>query len=189
MGKTIPFVPVAERVAVEALSTTELVFARKPVAFTDATLTEMSAMVGAGKVTVSTAMAATDVSTAMMASCMASAMMASCMASAMATMTTATVTTTLAPRSVGRQSQCPERNSHCQNPRQLGFHSVLPVNALSETSIRKRSNRNIVARIRPPIATVSRGVCLGQKQTFHQVRAMSALPPKADIDQHGRDVR
>src|SRR5262249_28457533 len=34
MGKTIPFVPVAERVAVEALSTTELVFARKPVAFT-----------------------------------------------------------------------------------------------------------------------------------------------------------
>jgi hypothetical protein len=30
---------------------------------------------------------------------------------------------------------------------------------------------------------------MGQKQTSEQVRAMSALPPKADIDQHGRDVR
>ena len=30
---------------------------------------------------------------------------------------------------------------------------------------------------------------LGQKQTFRNVRAMSALPPKADMDQQGRDVR
>jgi len=30
---------------------------------------------------------------------------------------------------------------------------------------------------------------LGQKQTLMHVRVMSALPPKADIDQHRRDVR
>ena|SRR6516162_365526 len=30
---------------------------------------------------------------------------------------------------------------------------------------------------------------LGQKQTSEYVRAMSALPPKADMDPHGRDVR
>jgi hypothetical protein len=30
---------------------------------------------------------------------------------------------------------------------------------------------------------------LGQKQTSHWVRAMSALPPKADIRQRGVDVR
>jgi hypothetical protein len=30
---------------------------------------------------------------------------------------------------------------------------------------------------------------LGQKQTLQDVRTMSALPPKADIDQHGSDVR
>jgi hypothetical protein len=30
---------------------------------------------------------------------------------------------------------------------------------------------------------------LGQKQTFRNVSMMSALPPKADIYQHGRDVR
>ena len=30
---------------------------------------------------------------------------------------------------------------------------------------------------------------LGQKQTSEQVRIMSALPPKADMDPHGRDVR
>jgi len=30
---------------------------------------------------------------------------------------------------------------------------------------------------------------LGQKQTFEHLRAMSALPPKADMDQSGRDVR
>src|SRR5215469_18541557 len=30
---------------------------------------------------------------------------------------------------------------------------------------------------------------LGQKRTLGHVRAMSALPPKADIDQHGRHVR
>jgi len=29
---------------------------------------------------------------------------------------------------------------------------------------------------------------LGQKRTFSNVRRMSALPPKADIDQHSRDV-
>ena len=29
---------------------------------------------------------------------------------------------------------------------------------------------------------------LGQKQTFECVGAMSALPPKADVVQHGRDV-
>jgi len=30
---------------------------------------------------------------------------------------------------------------------------------------------------------------LGQKRTLECVRAMSALPPKADIDQQGCDVR
>jgi hypothetical protein len=30
---------------------------------------------------------------------------------------------------------------------------------------------------------------LGHKQTFGKVRPMSALPPKADIVQHDRDVR
>ena len=30
---------------------------------------------------------------------------------------------------------------------------------------------------------------LGQKQTFSDLQPMSALPPKADMDQHGRDVR
>jgi|SRR5262245_59535921 len=30
---------------------------------------------------------------------------------------------------------------------------------------------------------------LGHKRTSKQVRAMSALPPKADMDQNGRDVR
>jgi hypothetical protein len=30
---------------------------------------------------------------------------------------------------------------------------------------------------------------LGQKQTLKHVRSMSALPPKADIRQHGWDVR
>ena len=29
----------------------------------------------------------------------------------------------------------------------------------------------------------------GQKQTSAHVGVMSALPPKADIDHHGRDVR
>jgi hypothetical protein len=64
VGKAIPFTPVAERVAVEPLSTILLVLACKPVVLTDATLTEMrSAMVGAGKMTVSTAMAATMTAT------------------------------------------------------------------------------------------------------------------------------
>jgi len=93
VGKGIPFTPVAERVAVETLSTILLVLACKPVAFTDATLTEMrSAMVGAGKMTLSTAMPATDVTTPV-----ATTMTAAIMASSMATMTAATVTTTLAP--------------------------------------------------------------------------------------------
>ena len=30
---------------------------------------------------------------------------------------------------------------------------------------------------------------LGQKQTSEGVKAMAALPPEADMDQHGRDVR
>jgi len=30
---------------------------------------------------------------------------------------------------------------------------------------------------------------LGQKRTFTRLQPMSALPPKADLDQHGRDVR
>src|SRR5262249_48177271 len=30
---------------------------------------------------------------------------------------------------------------------------------------------------------------MGQKQTSGHVRVMSALPPKADMDQHGCDVR
>jgi hypothetical protein len=91
VGKAIPFTPVAERVAVETLSTILLVFTCNPVVFTNVTLTEMrSAMVGAGKMTVTTAMTATDVTTPV------AAMTAATMASSMAT-TTATVTTTLAP--------------------------------------------------------------------------------------------
>ena len=30
---------------------------------------------------------------------------------------------------------------------------------------------------------------MGQKQTFTRLQPMSALPAKADMDQHGRDVR
>jgi hypothetical protein len=30
---------------------------------------------------------------------------------------------------------------------------------------------------------------LGHKRTLKENRMMSALPPKADIDQHGQDVR
>ena len=30
---------------------------------------------------------------------------------------------------------------------------------------------------------------LGQRRTFRSFRPMSALPPKADMDWHGRDVR
>jgi hypothetical protein len=30
---------------------------------------------------------------------------------------------------------------------------------------------------------------LGQKRTLRRVQTMSALPPKADIAEHGRDVR
>ena len=30
---------------------------------------------------------------------------------------------------------------------------------------------------------------LGHKRTLREVRPMSALPPKADIDHYGRDVR
>ena len=30
---------------------------------------------------------------------------------------------------------------------------------------------------------------LGQKQTLGKVRLMSALPPKADMERHGHDVR
>src|SRR6516162_7886579 len=37
-----------------------------------------------------------------------------------------------------------------------------------------------------PLAT--RMSALGQKQTLRDVRTMSALPPKADMDQHGPDV-
>jgi hypothetical protein len=93
VGKAIPFTPVAERVAVETLSTILPVLACKPVVFTNVTLTEMrSAMVRAGKMTVSTAMAATDVTTPV-----ATTMTAATMASPMATMAAATVTTTLAP--------------------------------------------------------------------------------------------
>jgi spore coat protein CotF len=85
----IPVVPIAERVVVEMIST-ELVPAYKPVVSTNAALTEMSsAMVGAGNMTVSTAMTTTDVSTRV-----ATTMMASGVASSMATMTAATVTTT-----------------------------------------------------------------------------------------------
>jgi hypothetical protein len=42
------------------------------------------------------------------------------------------------------------------------------------------------------IGTCSAGLpmsALGQKRTSQQVRAMSALPPKADMVQHDRDVR
>jgi hypothetical protein len=30
---------------------------------------------------------------------------------------------------------------------------------------------------------------LGQKQTLERIQSLSALPPKADMDHHGRDVR
>jgi hypothetical protein len=95
VSKAIPFVPVAERVAVETLSTAVLVLTRKPVVFTDASFTEMSsAMVGAGKMTVSTTMAATDV-TAPVAATMATYMTAT-VAATMATTMAATMATTMA---------------------------------------------------------------------------------------------
>jgi hypothetical protein len=159
----ISAVPVAERVVVEMVST-ELVPARKPVVFADVALTEMSsAMVDAGKMTsadvttpvVSTAMAtAAPVSTTMTASGVATAMTTT----TVTTTTAAATVTTLAPCSVGRQSQRPKRNGHRQNPRQFGFHGVVPVSAPSDTSIRKRSNRNIVARIRPPACDRHRSI-------------------------------
>ena len=44
-----------------------------------------------------------------------------------------------------------------------------------------------------PPAAISQGLILmaelGQKRTLTSAWAMSALPPKADIDQSGRDVR
>ena len=39
------------------------------------------------------------------------------------------------------------------------------------------------------LATHGRTIHLGQKRTFRNVQRMSALPPKADTDQHGCDVR
>src|SRR6516164_10264640 len=41
------------------------------------------------------------------------------------------------------------------------------------------------------VRTVYRGLmsALGQKQTLERLRLMSALPPKADMDRHGSDVR
>jgi hypothetical protein len=46
------------------------------------------------------------------------------------------------------------------------------------SGIRLHSNN-----LEPPMSA------LGQKRTLRGVRPMSALPPKADIDQHGCDVR
>ena len=109
--------PVAERVTVETLSTTELVLARRPAVSADATLTEMtSAVVGAGKMTVSTAMAAAAVTTPVATSMAAASAVAAAMTAAAMTataMTATAVTTTLAPRNIGRQSQRSERNGHC----------------------------------------------------------------------------
>jgi hypothetical protein len=39
------------------------------------------------------------------------------------------------------------------------------------------------SNLEPPMSA------LGQKQTSRHLQPMSALPPKADMDQHGRDVR
>jgi hypothetical protein len=199
----IPSVSVAERVVIEMIST-QLVPARKPVVSTDVALPEMSsAVVDAGKMTsadvttpeVSTAMAtATPVSTTMTACGVATAMTTTAMT------TTAMAAATMSA-SVGRQSQRPKRNGHRQNPHQLGFHRVLPLRAPSETSTRKRSNCNIVARIRPSaVALWARSSCAGLDNKWielhrlaHETRslrsAMSTFGGKADIGRPQRNVR
>jgi hypothetical protein len=155
--------PVAERIAVDAAPMIKLVPARKLLASSGASLAQVS-MVSAGKITsagvaspVSTAMTASvvarPVSTTMTAAVVARPVSTTMTTAAVSTgmtataMAAATVATTLTPRNLGRQTQRPESNSYCQNPRQLAFHGVLPVNTPSETSTRKRSNCNIVARI------------------------------------------
>jgi hypothetical protein len=155
VGKAIPFMPVAERITVDTASTIKLVPVRKPLASSGVSLTEVS-MVAAGKMT--SASVASPVSTAMTAAAVASPVSTAMTAAASTGMTAAAMTATamaaatmaaatMAPRNLGRQSQRPERNSYCQNSRQLAFHGGLPVNTSSETSTQKRSNRNIVARI------------------------------------------
>ena len=50
---------------------------------------------------------------------------------------------------------------------------------------RQRYSMNFCASHQRPL---QRRSYTGRKQTFSEVCAMSALPPKADMDQHGRDV-
>src|SRR5947207_10678299 len=58
-----------------------------------------------------------------------------------------------------------------------------------EGHFRRLEEYQIAALALCPWSRRSQCPLLGQKQTSAQVRAMSALPPKADMDQHGRDVR
>src|SRR5262249_19090279 len=53
---------------------------------------------------------------------------------------------------------------------------------------RRRAIARLYSRmwfLRPP----RRNDALGQKRTLSQIQMTSALPPKADVDRHGHDVR
>jgi hypothetical protein len=107
VGKAIPFMPVAERIVVDAASTIKLVPVREPLASSGVSLAEVS-MGAAGKMTsacvaspVSTAMTASavasPVSTAMTTAAVSTGMTATAMAAATVATTTVTTTTTFAP--------------------------------------------------------------------------------------------
>src|SRR6516225_2144117 len=68
----------------------------------------------------------------------------------------------------------------------IGPARLLPTLRRGGRELRKLSHvRRLVrhSKIRPPMSA------LGQKQTSELVQPMSALPPKADMDQSGCDVR
>jgi len=100
VGEAIPFMPVAERIVVDAASTIKLVPARKPLAPSGVSFTEVS-IVAACRMT--SAIVASLVSTAMTASVVASLVSTTVTAAAVTTgmtataMAAATVATTFAP--------------------------------------------------------------------------------------------
>jgi hypothetical protein len=102
----IPFVPVAECIVTEMISTTELVPARKPIASTEVTLADMgTTMMPAGKMMsarvttpeVSAAMAPAEVTTSVSTSTTASTMATAMTSTAVTTPTVTAPTPALAP--------------------------------------------------------------------------------------------
>src|SRR5215471_10877723 len=88
----------------------------------------------------------------------------------------------LCPRTLWRNEQC--RSTRYEIP---PIHSILITgrgrwNNLITFSMGPRTKREHPSGL----GTMS---ALGHKRTFRHLRAMSVLPPKADMDQHGRDVR